>query len=183
MVGPAFKTKKSEFVAWQEAFSAKSMICMMKISMTNPNRFCLTTWHGSRRNCVRSWQVPLHASICGASKGGYTTSAGTDWRSQMLRKLFVPMATSSSGRLCCYPGNRKSHGTRRHASVNRTDAQTSKVWTIQMMMTLILTPALRVKTNTNWVSSRVLIITQWGVYWNCISAFVFAPHIQDYSDM
>jgi hypothetical protein len=36
MVGPAFKTMKSEFVAWQEAISAKSMICMMKSSMTDP---------------------------------------------------------------------------------------------------------------------------------------------------
>ena len=35
----------------------------------------------------------------GASKGGYTTSTGTDWHSQMWRKLFVPMSTSSSGRL------------------------------------------------------------------------------------
>jgi hypothetical protein len=32
-------------------------------------------------------------------------------------------------------------------SVNRTDTQTSKVWTIQMM-TLILTTTLRVKSNT-----------------------------------
>jgi hypothetical protein len=31
----------------------------------------------------------------------------------------------------------------------RTNSQTSKVWTIQMMMTLILTPALSVKTNTD----------------------------------
>ena len=31
----------------------------------------------------------------------------------------------------------KSHGTRRHASVNRTGTQTSKVLTTQMMMTLI----------------------------------------------
>ena len=30
-----------------------------------------------------------------------------------------------------------------------TNSQTSKVWTIQMMMTLILTPALSVKTNTD----------------------------------
>jgi hypothetical protein len=36
MVGPAFKTMKSEFVVWQEEFSAKSMICMMKSIMTNP---------------------------------------------------------------------------------------------------------------------------------------------------
>jgi hypothetical protein len=41
------------------------------------------------------------------------------------------------------------------------------VWTIQMMMTLILTPALNIKTNTDWVSSRVVINAQWGVYWNC----------------
>ncbi len=109
----------------------------------------------------------LHVSICGASKGGYTASAGTDWRNQMWKGQCVPMATSSSGRLCCYPSIRKSRGTRRHASVNRNDAQTSKVWTIQMMMTLILTPALRVKTNTDWVSSRVVINAQWGVYWNC----------------
>jgi hypothetical protein len=52
--------------------------------------------------------------LCGASKGGYTTSAD-----------------------------------RRHASVNRTDTQMIKVWTIQMMMTLILTPSLRIKTNTD----------------------------------
>ena len=63
----------------------------------------------------------LHVSICGASKGGYTTSAGTDWRNQMWKGHCVPMATSSSGRLCCYPNSRKSHGTRRHASVNGTD--------------------------------------------------------------
>jgi hypothetical protein len=58
----------------------------------------------------------------------------------------VPMTTSSSGRLFCYPKSRKSQGTRRHASVNRTDTQTSKALTMQMMMTLILRPALRVKT-------------------------------------
>jgi hypothetical protein len=31
----------------------------------------------------------------------------------------------------------------------RTNSQTSKVWTIQMMMTLILTPGLSVQTNTD----------------------------------
>jgi hypothetical protein len=36
MVGPAFKTMKSEFVAWQRQSVRKSMICMMKSSMTNP---------------------------------------------------------------------------------------------------------------------------------------------------
>ncbi len=68
------------------------------------------------------------------------------------------METSSSGRLCCYPNSRKSHGTHRHASVYRTDTQTSKVWTIQMMMTLILTLALRVKTNTEQGSHVILSI-------------------------
>ena len=36
-----------------------------------------------------------------------------------------------------------------HTSVNRTDTQTSKVLTMQMMMTLILTATLCVKTNTD----------------------------------
>jgi hypothetical protein len=36
MVGPAFKTMKSEFVAWKRQSVRKSMICMMKTSMTNP---------------------------------------------------------------------------------------------------------------------------------------------------
>ncbi len=35
----------------------------------------------------------------------------------------------------CYPKSRKSHETRRHTSVNRTDAQTTKVLTMQMKMT------------------------------------------------
>jgi hypothetical protein len=40
-----------------------------------------------------------------------------------------------------------SHKKPRLASVNRTDTQTSKVLTMQMKMTLILTPALRVMTD------------------------------------
>ena len=67
MVGPAFKTMKSEFVAWQEAI----MQIIQKydlhdepegaFSQRNMNRSqqswvktCLTTWHGSRRNCAPS---------------------------------------------------------------------------------------------------------------------------------
>ncbi len=121
------------------------------------------------------WRVSLHVSICGVSKGGYTTSAGTDGHHQMWKTLFVTMTTSSSGRLSCYPDRRKLNGTRRQTSVHRTDTQTSKVWTIQMM-TLILTPALHVKRNFDWVSSRVLINTYRGVYWNCQYIYM---HIQE----
>jgi hypothetical protein len=39
--------------------------------------------------------------------------------------------------------------TRISEAERRTNSQTSKVWTIQMMMTLILTPALNIKTNTD----------------------------------
>ena len=76
MVGPAFKTMKSEFVAWQEAISAKKydlhdepegaftqrnmkrsqqswVKTFMQDVMMKRDRFCLTTWHGSRRNCVQ----------------------------------------------------------------------------------------------------------------------------------
>jgi hypothetical protein len=85
MVGPSFKTMKSEFVTWQEAISAKkydlhnekqydqpegaftqrnmnrsqqiwvkTFIQDFKMSWMKRDRFCLTTSHGSRRNCVRS---------------------------------------------------------------------------------------------------------------------------------
>ena len=72
MVGPAFKTMKSECVAWQEAIGAK--------------------------------KYDLH----------------DEKQHDHVEKLFVPMSTSSSGRLCCYPGSIKLHGTRRQTSVNRT---------------------------------------------------------------
>ncbi len=79
----------------------------------------------------------------------------------MWKGQCVPMTTLSWGSLCCYPNSRKSYGTRRHASVNRNNTQTSKVWTIQMMMTLILTSALHVKTNTDWVSVPSIEIKLW----------------------
>ena len=154
---------------------------------------CLTTWHGSRRNCARSWQVPLYSSICGASKGGYTTSSGTDRHSQMWRNLFVSMATLSLRWLFCYPNRRKSHGTCRHSSVNRTDTQTSKVLTMQMMMTLILTTSLRVKTNTDWMSSMVLNeecletvnMHKYSIYWNCQYIHVYSSitYVLEYSSI
>jgi hypothetical protein len=37
----------------------------------------------------------FHASICGASQGGYTANAGTDWHNQLWKKVFVPMANCS----------------------------------------------------------------------------------------
>ena len=40
MVGPPFKTMNSEFVAWQRQSERKSMIFMMKGSMTNPKGRC-----------------------------------------------------------------------------------------------------------------------------------------------
>ncbi len=48
-----------------------------------------------------------------------------------------------------YPKSRKSHETRRHASVNRTDTQTTKVLTMQMKMTWFWR-------QTDWVSSTGL---------------------------
>ncbi len=177
MAGPAFKTMKSEFVTWQEAISAKKYDLYDENQRDQPEgAFTQRNMNRSQQSWVKTfmqdamdekgqalfdnlaWFAKKLCSVMtsvSASEhmwiieGRIHNKHRNRLVSQMWRKLFVPMATSSSGRIFSYPDSRKSHGTRRHVSVNRTDIQTSKVWTIQMMMTLILTPALRVKTNTD----------------------------------
>jgi hypothetical protein len=110
MVGPPFKTMESEFVAWQQSIRVKqydlcdekkydqpegvfternmnrsqeTWVKTFKMSWMKMVRFCLTTCHGPRRNCVRWWRVTLHVTICGASKSGYTTNTVTDSHNQM----------------------------------------------------------------------------------------------------
>ena len=68
-------------------------------------RNCVRWWrvHGSRRNCVRWWRVSLCVSMCGSSKGGYTTSVGTDCRKGSTcpwqprpQEGYVPVQTAES---------------------------------------------------------------------------------------
>jgi hypothetical protein len=58
------------------------------------------------------------------------------------------------------------------------------VLTMQMMMTLILTPAMRVKTITDWVSGTALneecietvSMYKYSIYWNCQYIHVYWQH-------
>jgi len=114
MVGPSFKTMKSEFVACQETISAK------KYDLHDEKQYDQPEGGFTERNMNRSHQtwvktfmedvrdekgqvlfgnlawfakklcsVMTSASACehmwttGESKGGYTTSTGTDWSNQM----------------------------------------------------------------------------------------------------
>jgi hypothetical protein len=76
MFGPPFKTMKSEFVTWQEAIRAK------KYDLYDKNQHDQPEGTFTERNMNRS-RVPLYVSICGSSKGGYTTRTGTDWCNRM----------------------------------------------------------------------------------------------------
>ena len=154
MVGPAFKTMKSEFVAWQEAISAKRYDLHDEKQHDKPEgAFTQRNMNRSQQSWVKTFMqdvmdemgqvlfdnlawfakklcsVMTSASACEhmwSIEGWIHNKRRHRLAQQMWKGQCVPMATSSSGRLCCYSSSRKSRGTRRHASVNRNDAQTHK---------------------------------------------------------
>jgi hypothetical protein len=141
MVGPVFKIMKSEFVALQEAISAK------KYDLHDEKQHDQPEGAFTQRNMNRSRQSWVK-TLCKMSW------MNRDRYRNRLAQPNVERAVRAHGNLVL----RKAMLLSKQQKVawdsqtrirNRTDTQTRKVWTIQMMMTLILTTSLRVKTNTD----------------------------------
>ena len=149
MVGPAFKTMKSEFVTWQESISAKKYDLHDEKQHDQPEgAFTQRNMNRSQQSWVKTFMQHV------MDEKGQVLFDNLSW---LAKKLCSVMTSASAcehmwsieGWIHNKRRNRLAQPNVEKASVNRTDAQTSKVWTIQMMMTLILTPALHVKTNTD----------------------------------